>query len=37
MSYAVLCENCAAVCGLLHDEEKQRNYLQAAADIKASL
>lgn len=37
MSYAVLCENCAAVCGLLHDEEKQRHYLQIAADIKASL
>lgn len=37
MSYAVLCENCAAVCELLHDEEKQKAYLQAASDVRASL
>lgn len=37
MSYAVLCENCAAVCELLHDEEKQKAYLQTASDIRASL
>ncbi|MCM1174016.1 MAG: tetratricopeptide repeat protein [Blautia sp.] len=34
MSYAVLCENCAAVCGLLCEEEKQQAYLQAASDIR---
>ncbi len=37
MSYAVLCENCAAVCGLLHDEGKQRSYLQTAEKIRESL
>ena len=37
MSYAVLCENCAAVCGLLHDEGKQQSYLQTAEKIRESL
>lgn len=34
MSYAVLCENCAAVCELLGEKEKQQAYLQSAAKIK---
>ena len=34
ISYAVLCENCAAVCGLLGKKEKQQEYLSAAAKIK---
>ena len=37
MSYAVLCENCAAICELLHDEEKRKAYQQTASDIRASL
>lgn len=36
-SYAVLCENCAAVCELLNDEEKRQAYLQTAAKIRESL
>ena len=34
MSYAVLCENCAAVCETLGKTEKQKDYLQRAAKIK---
>lgn len=34
MSYAILCENCAAVCDLLGESEKQQAYLQKAADIR---
>lgn len=34
MSYAVLCENCAAVCEMLGKTEKQKEYLQQAAKIK---
>ncbi|MCM1154600.1 MAG: tetratricopeptide repeat protein [Roseburia sp.] len=34
MSYAVLCENCAAVCGLLDQTQKQQAYLQSAEQIK---
>lgn len=34
LSYAVLCENCAAVCKELGKEEKQRDYLQQAATIR---
>ena len=34
LSYAVLCENCAAVCELLGKKEKQQEYLSAAAKIK---
>ena len=37
MSYAVLCENCAAICEQLHDEEKRKAYQQTASDIRASL
>ena len=34
ISYAVLCENCAAVCQCLGDKEKQQAYLQSAAQIR---
>ena len=34
LSYAVLCENCAAVCEALQKEEKRQAYLQTAADIR---
>lgn len=37
LSYAVLCENCAAVCKALQKEEKRQIYLRTAADIRASL
>lgn len=37
MSYAVLCENCAAVCGALEDSEKRRAYLDKAKEVKDSL
>lgn len=31
MSYAILCENCAAVCGALGKKEQQQEYLRKAA------
>ena len=34
MSYAILCENCAAVCEKLGDAEKQELYLDKAASVK---
>lgn len=34
MSYAVLCENCAAVCEKLGDTDKQKNYLDKASEVK---
>lgn len=34
MSYAVLCENCAAVCGKLEDEERRQFYLERAAEAR---
>lgn len=34
MSYAILCENCAAVCNRLGETEKQQAYLHKAAKIK---
>lgn len=34
MSYAVLCENCAAVCGLLGQKERQQEYLRTAAAVR---
>lgn len=37
LSYAVLCENCAAVCEALQEEEKRQNYLLTAAKIRESL
>ncbi len=37
MSYAVLCENCAAVCGKLGDENKQGFYLDRAKSVRESI
>ena len=37
MSYAILCENCAAVCGKLSDDAKQAAYLEKAASVRAAL
>lgn len=37
MSYAVLCENCAAVCGKLQDSEKQSFYLHKAEAVREKL
>ncbi len=34
ISYAVLCENCAAVCEKLGDTQKQQDYLDKAAEVK---
>lgn len=37
MSYAVLCENCAAVCEKLGDDEKLRFYREKAEKVKSGL
>lgn len=37
MSYAVLCDNCAAVCEKLEDEEKQQFYLRRAAEVRQAI
>lgn len=37
MSYAVLCENCAAVCEKLEDEEKRQFYLRRAAEVRQAI
>ncbi|MBD5488072.1 MAG: tetratricopeptide repeat protein [Lachnospiraceae bacterium] len=37
MSYAVLCDNCAAVCEKLEDEEKQQFYLRRAAEVRRAI
>ena len=37
LSYAVLCENCAAVCGAMGETKKQEEYMQTADGIKAGL
>lgn len=37
MSYAILCENCAAVCGELSDDAKRDAYLEKAASVRAAL
>lgn len=37
MSYAVLCENCAAVCGTLGDAAKQQAYLEQADAVRQKL
>lgn len=37
MSYAILCENCAAVCEKLGDITKQKSYMDKAADVKAHI
>ena len=34
MSYSLLCENCAAVCGKLEDTEKQEAYLKRAKEVR---
>jgi tetratricopeptide (TPR) repeat protein len=36
-SYAVLCENCAAVCERLGNKEKQKAYLEQAEVVKERL
>lgn len=33
MSYGILCENCAAVCGAMNDEEKQKSYTDKAQEV----
>ncbi|MBD5525096.1 MAG: tetratricopeptide repeat protein [Lachnospiraceae bacterium] len=37
MSYAVLCENCAAVCEKLENEEKRQFYLRRAAEVRQAI
>lgn len=37
MSYAILCENCAAVCEKLGDAGKQKAYLDKSMDVKAHI
>ena len=37
MSYAILCENCAAVCEKLGDVEKQKFYMGKAMDVRKSI
>lgn len=37
MSYAVLCENCAAVCERLGNQEKQEYYIEKAKEVQAKL
>ena len=34
MSYAILCENCAAVCGKMGDSDKQEDYLKRANEVR---
>lgn len=34
MSYAILCENCAAVCGKQGDTDKQSEYLKRANEVR---
>lgn len=33
MSFGILCENCAAVCGAMGDEEKQKSYADRAREV----
>lgn len=37
MSYAVLCENCAAVCEQMGEEDKRQFYLKRAEEVKQML
>lgn len=37
MSYAILCENCAAVCERLNDADKQTYYLDRALEVKSRI
>lgn len=34
MSYAILCENCAAVCGKMGDDEKRETYLKRGKEVR---
>ncbi len=36
-SYAILCENCAAICALSGKEERQQEYLRTAQEIRAKM
>lgn len=37
MSYAILCENCAAVCEKLGDTDQQTNYLNRAKEVREKI
>lgn len=37
MSYGILCENCAAVCGAMGDGEKQKSYADRAQEVISRL
>lgn len=37
MSYAILCENCAAVCEKLGDQKRQEYYLHRSEEVKESI
>ena len=37
MSYAILCENCAAVCGKMGDGGKQSSYLEHAKEVRSKI
>lgn len=37
MSYGILCENCAAVCGAMGDAEKQKSYADKAREVISKL
>lgn len=37
MSYGILCENCAAVCGAMGDEKKQKEYADRAREVTGRL
>lgn len=37
MSYGILCENCAAVCGAMGDNEKQKSYADKAREVLSKL
>lgn len=37
MSYGILCENCAAVCGAMGDNEKQKSYADKAREMLSKL
>lgn len=37
MSYGILCENCAAVCGAMGDGEKQKSYAERAQEVISKL
>ena len=37
MSYAILCENCAAVCEKMGDDGKQASYLERAKEVRSKI